>query len=136
MKSSILTSLVMLGLSAAFVPVRVMAQEPIHVTIPFNFNAGSKPLAAGEYRVRQLSPVALAIQSVDGNSQIVLMAQAGEPSGSANLAKVTFNRYGDHYFLTQVSEPGKGWVVAKSAAEKELLARKQAPTPLSIVASK
>jgi hypothetical protein len=136
MKSSILSTLVMLGLSAAFVPVHVMAQEPIHVTIPFNFNAGSKPLAAGEYRVRQLSPVALAIQSVDGNSQVVLMAQAGEPSDVAGFAKVTFNRYGNRYFLSQVSETGKGWVVAISAAEKELLARKQAPTPLSIVATK
>src|SRR5579863_3105196 len=100
MKSSILTSLVMLGLSAAFVPVRVMAQEPIHVTIPFNFNAGTKPFTAGEYRVRQLSQGSIAIQSADGHSQIVLMAWAGEPSGSANLAKVTFNRYGDHYFLS------------------------------------
>jgi len=135
MKTSILSTLVMLSLSAVSGPVRLMAQEPIHVTIPFNFNVGAKPFVAGEYRVRRLSSATLAIQSEDGRSQMIVLAQGGAQSSTPGVATVTFNRYGDRYFLAKVSENDKGWEVIKSAVEKEMIAKKSEPAPLSIVAS-
>jgi hypothetical protein len=135
MKASTLSTLVMLTISAAFGPVRLMAQDPIHVTIPFNFSVGSKPFAAGEYRVRHLSSSTLAIQNEDGSAQMVVLANAGEPSKTPGLAKLIFNRYGDRYFLSRVSQDDRGWELMKSAAEKELIAKRSEPKSLSIVAS-
>ena len=135
MKTSILSTLTMLSLSAVFGPAHVMAQDPIHVTIPFNFTVGAKPFVAGEYTVKQVTPLALAIQSTDGRAQMVVFARPGERSDTPGVAVLTFNRYGYHYFLSRVSEDHKGWELAKSAAEKELLAKRSEPETLTIVAS-
>jgi hypothetical protein len=135
MNTPILSSLVMLTVSAVSGPVRLMAQEPIHVTIPFNFSVGSKPFAAGEYRVRELSPSTLAIQSEDGRAQMLILTKTGAQHNTSGHAKVAFHRYGDRYFLSQVSERDKGWELTTSAAEKELIAKRSAPPSLTVVAS-
>ena len=135
MKTPILSTLVMLSISAVFGPAHLMAQDSIHVTIPFNFTVGSKPFAAGEYSVRHLSSAAIAIRSADGSAQMIALTQGGEPSNTPGIAKLTFNRYGDRYFLSRVSETDKGWKLIKSAVEKELIAKRSEPKALSIVAS-
>ena len=135
MKTSILSILAMLSLSAVFGPVHLMAQDAIHVTIPFNFTVGAKPFVAGEYTVKQVTPAILAIQSADGRAQMAIIGQPGEPSDTPGVAKLTFHRYGDRYFLSRVAEDDKGWELRKSTAEKELLAKRAQPTTLSIIAS-
>jgi len=90
---------------------------------------------AGEYTVKQVTTDALAIQSADGRAQMIIIGQPGEPSDTPGVAKLTFHRYGDRYFLSRVAEDDKGWELKKSAAEKELLAKRAQPTELSIVAS-
>lgn len=135
MKTSILSILAVLSLSAVFGPVHLMAQDPIHVTIPFNFTVGAKPFVAGEYTVKQVTTAVLAIQSADGRAQMCVIGQPGDPSDTPGVAKLTFNRYGDRYFLSRVAEDDKGWELRKSAPEKELLAKKAQPEKLNIVAS-
>src|SRR6266852_205254 len=108
MKASIVRTLATLSLTAALGPVSLQAQGPIHVTVPFDFTVGSKSLAAGEYSVRQQAPHVLAIQSVDGHSAMMIMTNPAEPNAARGVAKLTFNKYGDRYFLSHVSDSDRG----------------------------
>lgn len=136
MKTSILSTLVMLSLSAAFGPVRLMAQDAIHVTIPFGFNVGSKQFVAGEYSIREVAPAALALRSVDGRAQMFIVPMAGPRSTATGIATVTFTRYGNHYFLSRIAGTDKGWELVKSAVEKELNAKRSEPPSLNTIAAK
>lgn len=135
MKSSIFSTVV-LSLSVAFGPVRLMAQAPIHVTIPFDFNVGSKSFGAGEYSVQKTQPGAIAIQSADGRARMATTVHGAKPNDRPGIATLTFNRYGDRYFLSRVSDSERGWELARSAVEKELIAKRAEPAkPVSVVAS-
>jgi hypothetical protein len=134
MKTSILRILATLSLSAALGPVSLRAQGPIHITVPFDFTVGSKSLAAGEYEARQITPMVLAIRSVDGQASAVIMTNAAQPSAVPGKATLTFNKYGDRYFLSQVSDYGHGWELPKSSAEKELIAKRASPRPVTVAA--
>jgi hypothetical protein len=94
------------------------------VNIPFAFTAGEATLPAGEYRV----------QKMDGNSAVLLI-RCTEPSESAMVvtnatgggkqqeqSKLVFNRYQDHYFLSQVWNAGysSGRQLRKTQREKEI----------------
>jgi hypothetical protein len=132
MKTSILRTLATLSLSAVLGPVSLRAQGPIHVTVPFDFSVGSKPLAAGEYEARQIMPMVLAIRSVDGQASIMIMTNAAQPTAPRGKATLTFNKYGDRYFLSQVSDYGHGWELPKSSVEKELIAKRASPRPVTV----
>ena len=135
MKTSILRTLAALSLSAALGPVSLQAQTrgPIHVTVPFDFTAGSKSLAAGEYRVTEQAPHVLAIRSVNGRSAMVIMTNTAQANNTPGMAKLTFNQYGDRYFLSQVSKGDLGWELPKSPVEKELIAKRTSPKPAVVV---
>jgi len=125
MKTPILRALATLGLSAALGPVSLMAQSTtIMARIPFDFTIGSKSFAAGEYRVMEHSSNVLAIRSADGRPAILAMAHGFLPGAKSGEAKLTFNKYGDRYFLSRVSHSDRGWELPKSAVEKELIAKK------------
>jgi hypothetical protein len=134
MKNSILRTLATLSLSAALGPISLRAQGPIHITVPFDFTVGSKSLAAGQYEVRQIAPLVLAIQSADGRSNIMTQGNAADPTAPRGKATLTFNKYGDRYFLFQVSDYGHGWELPKSSAEKELIAKRASPRPVTVAA--
>jgi hypothetical protein len=134
MKTSILRTLATLSLSAVLGPVSLRAQGPIHITVPFDFTVGSKSLAAGKYEVRRVAPMVVAIQSADGRSNIMTQALPGDPKAAPGKATLTFNQYGDRYFLSQVSDYGHGWELPKSSAEKELIAKRASPRPVTVAA--
>jgi hypothetical protein len=138
MKTSILRTLATLSLSAALGPVGLPAQTrgPIHVTVPFDFTAGSKSFTAGEYRVGEHVSNVLAIQSLDGKSQTLIMTDVAEASNMPGIAKFTFNKYGDHYFLSQVSDNKRGLELHKSAVEKELIAKKAPARSITLLAGR
>jgi uncharacterized membrane-anchored protein len=100
------------------------AQEPMTVNIPFAFTAGEAALPAGEYRV----------QKMDGNGAVLLI-RCSDPTAAAFVttigteakeqqgrSKLVFNRYNDHYFLSQVWNAGysSGRQLRKTAREKEI----------------
>jgi hypothetical protein len=134
MKASILRTLATLSLSAALGPVSLRAQGPINVTIPFDFTVGAKSFAAGEYRVNQQASHVLAIRSVNGQASMMIMTNAAPPTAPPGKAKLTFNKYGDRYFLSQVSDYDRGWELSKSTVEKELIAKRASPQPVVLLA--
>jgi hypothetical protein len=135
MNISILRTLASLALSAALSPVSLLAQGQIHINVPFDFTVGSKSFAAGEYNVRKATPQILHLQSADGHSAMLIPTTPVDGTKIPGNAEFKFNRYGDRYFLAQVSSNSGGWRVPKSAVEKELIAKMAAPKPLVVVAS-
>ena len=129
MNASIVRTLASLCLCAALGPVSLQAQMlgHIRVTIPFGFTVGAKSLAAGEYRVLQMTPSVLAMQSIDGRSSAIVMTHPSRPTTASGRASMTFNKYGDRYFLAKVSDDGRGWELPKTPVEKELIAKRASP---------
>jgi hypothetical protein len=128
MKRSIFHTIAMLSLSAVLGSVHLNAQAPINVTVPFDFQVGTKSFTSGSYTVREISTWVLAIQSANDRSTMLTSTMAGEPSTTPGTAKLTFNRYGDRYFLSRVSSSDRGWALSKAAPEKELIAKQNSPT--------
>lgn len=137
MNNSILRILAPICLSAALGPVCLMAQGPMHATIPFDFTIGSKSFAAGEYTVKQdVANSVVAIQSADHRSTMMTLTNTVQASKTPDKGKLVFNRYGDRYFLSQVWTPGTdvGRQLLTSPAEKELIAQTRSK-PVTLVAS-
>jgi len=133
MKCSILSKLVVtLGLSAAFGPIALMAQGEIRTIIPFDFTVGTKSLAAGEYSFQQVKGNTFTIRSVHGHAGVLAETMPSGEEVRAGMAVITFRRYGDTYFLSQVSNGGRGWALYQSQAEKQLLAKNAAPRRVAV----
>ena len=135
MKTSIVRTLITLSVSAAIGPLSLLAQGPIQFTAPFDFTVGNKNFASGEYRVAAVAPQVLAIRSLDGRSTQVVIAQASQAKGKQSNAVLTFNRYGDRYFLSRLSDPNHQWELPKSRVEKELIAKRASPAPVAVASS-
>jgi hypothetical protein len=135
MKRSIFNTIAMLSLSAVLGSVHLNAQGPINVTVPFDFNVGAKSFHAGEYTVQEITTWVLAIRSADDRSSMLTSTTPGEPGATPGTAKLTFNRYGDRYFLSNVSGGGRGWALSKSAPEKELIAKRTSPKFVEVASS-
>ena len=137
MKTSIVRTLITLSVSAAIGPLSLLAQGPIQFTAPFDFTVGTKTFASGEYRleVGALAPQVLAIRSRDGRSSQMVIAQASQAKGKQSNAVVRFNRYGDRYFLSRLSDTNHGWELPKSRVEKELIAKRASPAPVTVASS-
>ena len=135
MKTSIVRTLITLSVSAAIGPLSLLALGPIQFTAPFDFTVGNKNFASGEYRVAAVAPQVLTIRSRDGRSSQMVIAQASQAKGKQSNAVVTFNRYGDRYFLSRLSDTNHGWELPKSRVEKELIAKRASPAPVTLASS-
>ena len=70
--------------------------------VPFDFKVGNKVLPAGEYKITGENQI-VRIQSKDGKQNAtVLPARTVGSARVASNAKLTFKRYNDQYYLSQV----------------------------------
>ena len=134
MNTSTIRVLALLGLTATLIPFGLMAEGPAHFNLPFGFTVGAKYLAPGNYSVAEVAQHVLQIRSETGKASIYVMGSPDEPGKIPGKMTMTFQRYGDQYFLSKVADSNHGWRVPKSASEKELIGR-ISPTSLGIVAS-
>ena len=137
MNPSIIRALVAVCFGIALGPVCLLAQSPMRVTIPFDFNIGSNSFTAGDYTVKQdLQTSVVAIQSADNRSHMMTLTIGAQAGKAPEEGKLVFNRYGDQYFLSQVWTAGSaaGRRLLPSRAEKELIARASSK-PVTLVAS-
>ena len=135
MKNTIVRTLVNLGMSALLSPVALLAQSQLNATIPFDFTIGAKSFPAGDYSVRQVSECVLLIQSLKGGSGVMTMVQPADKTAKDGTPVLTFNRYGDSYFLSKVAGDDRGWQLHQSAREKELVAKVPTPKPVIVAAA-
>jgi len=135
MKSSIVRTLVTLGLSAVLSPIALLAQDRIDATIPFDFNIGGKTFAAGDYSIHRLNENILKIQRVKDGTGVMAMVMSADSTSNARMPVLLFNRYGDTYFLSKVSGEDRAWQLHPSPKEKELSAKASSPKPVVVAAA-
>jgi hypothetical protein len=134
MNNSSIRVLALLSLAATLTPFGLKAQGPAHFNLPFGFTVGEKYLEPGSYSVREVTPHVLQIRSDTGKAGIFVLSNVDDPGKVEGKMTMTFQRYGDQYFLSKVADYNHGWRLPKSAGEKELLGRVSA-TNLGVVAS-
>jgi hypothetical protein len=95
-----LTCLFGLGVSA-----RAQDTEGVSVKVPFEFVAGGANLPAGTYTVGRLSLEAYSGIAISGYGHGTLVLPIAIDGARAGLTKLSFERVGDKYFLTQAATP-------------------------------
>ena len=135
-----LAVLLILALSVpALLHAQMAFKEPLaRVDIPFAFSAGGVHLPAGNYHISHLGdPYFVLIEKDDGRARALVYVHpsASNLSGSTSLV---FNRYGNQYFLSQVSTEPDQRVhhCFKCREEKELMAEAQKSEPVVVVAKR
>ncbi len=115
--------ILMLSVSGAF----AQSSEVLIANIPFSFHIGQLILPAGEYVVKPVSTTAnkyIKIRSVDSaHIMMLLTVPVGTKSGDQD-AKLVFNQYGSHYFLSKIVSPldGINEMLFRGRLEKEFAA--------------
>lgn len=135
MKTSILRTLIPIILSAALGPAALKAQGCITANIPFAFTVGKQLLVSGDYCVQPVSigSSVLSIRSVSRPIAIMAMTMPADASRKPDAKPfLVFKQYGDSYFLYRVAGSGLGWQFLQSTAERDLIARKAQPNPVTL----
>ena len=137
-KALAIASVVVLSMAVASVSARAQASSPLLANIPFQFVVGDQTLPAGEYRIERMlsgNPKVLLIRGNDGSAHRTVMTMEVLANGWQAESKLIFNRYGNHYFLSQIWTQGdnSGRELFKSQRESEL-AGKQAKREVAVLA--
>jgi hypothetical protein len=106
MKATILRLTVMTVLALAFA-ASAQAQTALNYktfAVPFSFKVGNKVLPAGEYKITADNQ-SIRVQKTDGKENAVTLTQRTRGTNNDNDSKLTFRRYGDQYYLSQVWLP-------------------------------
>jgi hypothetical protein len=117
---TMLVSIIALAFMTALV-TNAQSRPALRANVPFDFIVGDKTLAAGEYTVASIDQDATGIRVSGKNNHqnAIRLSNPVEAKGSNNRAMLTFHRYGEQYFLSQVWMPGsEGREMLKSKAER------------------
>jgi hypothetical protein len=132
------TNLLRLSMAAVLASAAAFAQSsgPLQADVPFDFIVGSKKLPAGPYMVDQRTALgAVLIRSSSGNGGAFAMVQARSSAVTGKAGSLTFHRYGEAYFLSEVWPPGAdGYQLATTPREREIAKQIAAPTATTIAA--
>jgi hypothetical protein len=141
MKNSI-TSLVASGLVScalaigAATPSFAQSSLPIKADIPFAFQVNGTTMPAGTYLFRQENGSIMRLSGYDTHAQALAMALPENGTDPAKISKITFNKYGDHYFLHNVWVAGSttSYRCTTTRQEKNIVRelRNQQPTEVAV----
>jgi hypothetical protein len=119
----------------AILPVGLMAQDSARFKIPFDFTVGNQQLYAGDYVVGRSGPSILSIKTGSGYAVLMTLGVSASPSRVPGIVTLTFDKIDDHYFLSKWAGNDNGLELVQPAAEKELIGRRAARKPVTVVAS-
>ena len=115
------------------------AQTAISATVPFNFTVGKAEMPAGTYTVSRVSSSVIEIRDSTTKKSVVSIVWSEGGSSSDSTAKLVFNRYGDSYFLSQVTR-GSGASVMQLPTSKleqeQRIASTSGPSGQKVVAAR
>lgn len=107
MKATFLRLTIIMALALAFA-ASAQAQTALNYktfAVPFSFKVGNKELPAGEYKITADNQV-VRVQKTDGKANAVTLTQRTRGvNHNLSNAKLTFRRYGDQHYLSQVWLP-------------------------------
>ena len=130
----ILTTMTM----ALLISVPLSAQTIARVTVPFDFTVGQTQMSAGTYEINPLARDAIVIRDTKAAKSALSMVRSERSRNSDSGTKLVFNRYGDKYFLSQVSRGFGGGVMRlpTSKLEREVRIANSNVTRRVVVAAK
>ena len=100
--------MIVLGALALAFAAAAQAQTALNYktfAVPFSFKVGDKVLPAGEYRITAENQI-VRVQNTNGKENAVTLTQRTRGTNhNLSDAKLTFRRYGDQYYLSQVWLP-------------------------------
>ena len=104
---------------ALLISVPLSAQTTAKATIPFDFTVGQTRMPAGTYEFNTLSHGVISIRDSKTAKSILSLVNSQEPSRAHSTPKLVFHRYGNKYFLSQVSRGHGGAVVQLPTSKLE-----------------
>ena len=94
----------------------------IRAVIPFEFKAGKATLPAGTYTLSQQGATSNVVQLRTLGSGAMLLPQGAQVGVGGQDTQLTFNRYGDQYFLHQIRfSRDREYTLPASVAEREMI---------------
>ena len=123
MKKQIVRMMLMLALTTIALSVSAAAQgfEQHNVRLDFDFKVGAKQLPAGEYSIRVYesdhSGRTLVVRNKQTNEQAFMNVI---PVVRASDSSLTFSKYGDQHFLSQVGLGDYAYQAVKTGQERKL----------------
>ena len=140
MKRTIFNALRACGLYLLVAVAYVSAQPStwIIANVPFDFVVRNQHFAAGAYSVTvSRAQGSLLIRGEDNGSSAFALSNAAQRARTETHPTLVFNRYGDHYFLSQVwafgSDSGRELIPSKM--EEELASKTGKPEIVALLAS-
>ncbi len=102
--------------------VAFSSAQTVRVNIPFDFSAAGSSLAAGEYTVEGRGPTDQVLQmcNLEQHRCVFVIASQVASKAQNDTEKLVFNRYGDQYFLSEISSPSLIRTLPKSRDERQL----------------
>ncbi len=120
----------------AATPSLAQSSSLVKADIPFAFQANGKLMPAGTYLFRQENGTIMQLIGSDKHSQGLAMALPENDTEPAKISKITFNKYGDHYFLQNVWVAGSttSYRCTTTRQEKNIVRelRNQQPTEVAV----
>src|SRR5580692_3231899 len=122
------TLILTVGAAALLGTTGLYAQTGAVAKVPFNFTVSSATMPAGDYSMRPLGTRGvIAIQNLDTGRTVYVQAPdttSALHSNKEETATITFHRYGDRYFFSEVWTPeGVHGRSAPGKLERELKSR-------------
>ena len=111
------------GLVTIFGAGSANAQTRSAFETSFDFHVGKEKLSAGKYELQKIEFGRYLLRSVETKkSRIVYFEISERNDGGAAAQRISFNRYGDIYFLRSIFEEEKtdGKQIVESAYEKQV----------------
>jgi len=125
MRLKILNTILALSILTIGTVATASAQLPgtrTSAQIPFDFIVGEQTLPAGMYQVRRIGdgPYLLYIQNVDDRREaVIFLTTLVDDVNSIRQSALVFHRYGDVYFLAQITSRYEGIARELQPSEQE-----------------
>lgn len=133
MKKQFISLMITIGSLVLFSAISANAQTQgkIVAHISFDFYVQNQKFEAGDYIVESVSPgssqTSLAIREKNGNAKtlVTMLPKVVNNNGRDTQTVLSFNRYGDNYFLSEIRNPLEnfGAQMPKSKEEKTIARR-------------
>lgn len=134
----------MFALALTMLPLLAAAQltsnERIAVKVPFEFVLGNKVVPAGDWTVQSanMNSSILQIRNADAKVNMFAMPSAAASKKISRDYTLVFHKYGNNYFLAEVTIAGmrNGYRLPEAKAEAELRAQNVPATNEILLASR
>ena len=119
-----ITAIAFLSIVSFFTAGSALAQyRTVQATVPFDFTVGNKLLPSGTYTITPVSSGIIEIQNFD--KHVTVLSAFSQDSHESQSGKLVFDKYGDHYFLTEILCRSAEMNVSLPPSKREEMARTQ-----------